>query len=511
MLERSRWPSRKRSRSVSSTRTRTRRTSGVWAGACGGAPGSARFPLGEVLPEFREYERFATTALNAYLSPLAVGYLVAARRSNSRGPAAPPRAVGVPGGLVTPSRCRRAAAAFVLSGPAGGRGRRGSRRSARRLRDVLTFDMGGTSTDVALVVAGGWRPRPSPSSRASDQAPGGRRPLGSAAGGSIAWVDAGGALQGRASLGRAPGPALRPRRGEEPTVTDANLVLGYLAGGATTRRRAPLDARRARGARTPRRALGMDALEAAARAFASRTRRWCGRCGWSASSAAWIRASSRSSPSAAPGPARLRARRGARRDDDPRPEGGRCPLRARARVSDLRRDYVRHVLAPVARRMGCREAFAELEAARGAGIGGRSSRAMPTFATAASLRADRRRGRRPRRARGRLPRGPRAPLRLPMEGEPVEIVPPRRRARAGAAAGARRARRPDRVAGGACAGLSSGGEAVETAVYDPDEPSAPARRSRARRSSSSRRRPASSGPGGAGAVEEHGTLVLERL
>src|SRR2546430_12319688 len=126
-------------------------------------------------------------------------------------------------------------ASAVLSGPAGGVIGAAYAAAASGFDDVLTFDMGGTSTDVAPVRGG--------EAETTTEAVVAGVPLRlpmvdvhtvSAGGGSIAWADAGSALRvGPHSAGADPGPAAYERGGEEPTVTDANLLLGYLDDGAT--------------------------------------------------------------------------------------------------------------------------------------------------------------------------------------------------------------------------------------------------------------------------------------
>ncbi len=186
----------------------------------------------EVAPEFREYERFSTTVVDAYLSPTLSGYLARLReRCRIRGLPIP-QIMQSSGGVTTIEAARGAAA--LLSGPAGGV--RGAAFVAAQsgYADVLTFDMGGTSTDVSLIRAG----LPATMSEATVAGYPVRLPqidihTVSAGGGSIAWADAGGALRvGPHSAGSLPGPVCYGRGGTEPTVTDANLYLGYLADGA---------------------------------------------------------------------------------------------------------------------------------------------------------------------------------------------------------------------------------------------------------------------------------------
>jgi len=187
----------------------------------------------KVLPEFREYERFAATAADAYLGPRLAEYLAAfARTLETKGFPAP-AVMQSSGGVTGIKGAIDCAAACVLSGPAGGVVGAAFVAAASGYRDLLTFDMGGTSTDVAPVMGGhvqvttesivGGVPIRFPTVDVHSV---------SAGGGSIAWVDAGGALRvGPHSAGADPGPACYGRGGVRPTVTDANLLLGYLADG----------------------------------------------------------------------------------------------------------------------------------------------------------------------------------------------------------------------------------------------------------------------------------------
>jgi N-methylhydantoinase A len=189
----------------------------------------------EVLPEFREFERFATTAADAYLAPRLAAYLgrLAERARDAGLP--DPLVMQSSGGVVDLESAASQAAACVLSGPAGGVVGAAYAAAASGYEDVLTFDMGGTSTDVAPVIGG-------QAQTTTDSVVAGvplKLPMVdvhtvSAGGGSIAWADAGGALRvGPQSAGAEPGPAAYGAGGEEPTVTDANLFLGYLEDGAT--------------------------------------------------------------------------------------------------------------------------------------------------------------------------------------------------------------------------------------------------------------------------------------
>ncbi len=185
----------------------------------------------EVLPEYREYERFASTALNAYVAPRMGRYLQALQAGLGR--RGYRRSVDVMisnGGTWPTARVIDQPVNSVLSGPAAGVigalfvGR------ATGYRDLITYDMGGTSTDACLIKDGGFA--------MSTEGRIGAFPLKlqqieissiGAGAGSIAWLDAGRVITvGPQSAGAVPGPACYGRGGAEPTVTDANLVLGRL-------------------------------------------------------------------------------------------------------------------------------------------------------------------------------------------------------------------------------------------------------------------------------------------
>ncbi|MBV9168128.1 MAG: hydantoinase/oxoprolinase family protein [Solirubrobacterales bacterium] len=185
----------------------------------------------EVVGTFREFERAATTEVDAALSPLLRSYL---RRlvERARGGGLPePTIMQSNGGLIDAATAASHASWTVLSGPAGGTS--GAAFVARQAGapDALCFDMGGTSCDVCVVEGGSVHERGTSSIAG--------RPLSlpavavhtvGAGGGSVAWSDPGGALRvGPRSSGADPGPACYGRGGTEPTVTDANLLLGYLA------------------------------------------------------------------------------------------------------------------------------------------------------------------------------------------------------------------------------------------------------------------------------------------
>src|SRR4051794_10709985 len=186
----------------------------------------------EVVGTFREYERAATTELDAALSPLLAAYLRNLTRRARDAGLPEPAVMQSSGGLATLEQAAGHAVLTVLSGPAGGAAGAAWAAHAAGEPDTLCFDMGGTSCDVCVVLDGEVR-------EASGREVGGR-PVAlpmldihtvGAGGGSIAWRDAGGALRvGPRSAGARPGPAAYGHGGEEPTVTDANLLLGLLGG-----------------------------------------------------------------------------------------------------------------------------------------------------------------------------------------------------------------------------------------------------------------------------------------
>ncbi|MEX5631398.1 hydantoinase/oxoprolinase family protein [Parafrankia sp. FMc2] len=188
----------------------------------------------EILPVFREYERFTTAAADAYLTPRLSSYLRRLERRCAGHGLTVPAVMQSSGGVTELSEAASHAARCVLSGPAGGVVGAAYIAGLSGVRDLLTFDMGGTSTDVAPVL-GGQALTTSESVLAGVPVmlPAVDVHSVSAGGGSIAWVDGGGALRvGPRSAGADPGPACYGRGGTRPTVTDADLYLGYLADGA---------------------------------------------------------------------------------------------------------------------------------------------------------------------------------------------------------------------------------------------------------------------------------------
>ncbi len=179
----------------------------------------------EVLPEYREYERTSTTAVNAYLMPVMDRYLGKLEKKLGRSDL---RIMQSNEGYIPPSRARREPIRTALSGPAGGAVAAARLASLAGFRNVVSFDMGGTSTDVSLIDG---------SIRRTQEGRVGDFPIRvpiidihsvGAGGGSIAYSDRGGALRvGPSSAGADPGPACYGK-GDLPTVTDADLFLGRI-------------------------------------------------------------------------------------------------------------------------------------------------------------------------------------------------------------------------------------------------------------------------------------------
>jgi N-methylhydantoinase A/oxoprolinase/acetone carboxylase beta subunit len=184
----------------------------------------------EVSPEMREYERTVTTVVNASLRPLCRAYL-----HGLADLADEVHVMTSAGGLLPVADAAELPAALLLSGPAGGVRAGAAVAVANGFPDAITFDMGGTSTDVCLVEGG----TPAPAAQRSVGGHPVRFPsldihtIG-AGGGSMAAIDPGGALVvGPRSAGARPGPACYGRGGADPTVTDADLVAGRIPAGAT--------------------------------------------------------------------------------------------------------------------------------------------------------------------------------------------------------------------------------------------------------------------------------------
>jgi N-methylhydantoinase A len=184
----------------------------------------------EVAPEFREYERASTTAIDAYLGPVVSGYLEALGRACGDAGLPQPLVMRSSGGVVSLPEAAAHPALVLVSGPAAGVVGAARIATLAGVDNAISLDMGGTSTDVCLIPGG-------EAGRAAEREVAGlplRLPTVDlqtvgAGGGSIVWRDAGGALRvGPESAGAEPGPACYGRGGERPTVTDANLLLGRL-------------------------------------------------------------------------------------------------------------------------------------------------------------------------------------------------------------------------------------------------------------------------------------------
>jgi N-methylhydantoinase A len=201
-----------------------------------------------VLPEFREYERFSTAALNAYIGPRVGGYLTRLGGALAkRGYAGRVFITTSSGGIVPADVAARFPVHTVLSGPAGGVAAAQSLGRLTGAPNLITYDMGGTSTDVCLIedlepvltteqhIAG--LPNRTPQIEINSIGAGG---------GSVAWIDDGGALRvGPRSAGADPGPACYGRGGTEATITDADLVLRWLGDDVPLAGEVSLDAKRA--------------------------------------------------------------------------------------------------------------------------------------------------------------------------------------------------------------------------------------------------------------------------
>lgn len=203
----------------------------------------------QVLPEFREYERFSTAVLNAYIGPKVGGYLDGLGRALAeRGYTGQVFVTTSSGGIMTADVAARFPVHTVLSGPAGGVAAAVNLGRLTGHPNLIAYDMGGTSTDVCLVEA----LEPTLTTEQHIAGLPNRTPqieinsIG-AGGGSVAWLDAGGALRvGPRSAGADPGPACYGRGGVEPTITDANLVLGRVPGDVPLAGEVALDVERAR-------------------------------------------------------------------------------------------------------------------------------------------------------------------------------------------------------------------------------------------------------------------------
>lgn len=187
----------------------------------------------EVLPEIREYERTATTVAEAYARPVVQVYLQALSRSLERMGFCEPQVMTSAGGTLSVRLASEHAAALALSGPAGGVAGASAIVRELRLPLALTIDIGGTSADVGIIVDG--EPLVERGGNVAGVPIALPRVLVepvAAGGGSIGWIDEGGALRaGPHSAGAVPGPAAYDRGGHEATVTDAHVVLGHIPEG----------------------------------------------------------------------------------------------------------------------------------------------------------------------------------------------------------------------------------------------------------------------------------------
>ena len=198
----------------------------------------------EVLPEIKEYERTSTTVVNAYVTPIVARYLRALRKGlDDAGVRARVLLMQSNGGLTTDAAAVERPVHIIESGPAGGVVGAQALARAKDLPKIISFDMGGTTAKASMVEDGEV-------TRAQEYSVGAGIMVGSrlltgagyalkvpaidlaevgAGGGSLVWIDPAGALQvGPESAGAAPGPVCYDKGGETPTVTDANLLLGYI-------------------------------------------------------------------------------------------------------------------------------------------------------------------------------------------------------------------------------------------------------------------------------------------
>jgi N-methylhydantoinase A len=228
------------------------------------APGLPLSISFEVLPEIKEYERTSTTVINAYVMPIVATYLRALRKGLD-GAGIPARLLLMQsnGGLTTDTAAAERPMNIIESGPAGGVVGAQALARAKDLKKIITFDMGGTTAKASMVEDGEI-------ARAQEYAVGAGIMIGSrlltgagytlkvpaidlaevgAGGGSHVWIDAGGALQaGPESAGASPGPVCYDMGGETPTITDANVLLGYINPGHLVGGALKLNAEKARAA-----------------------------------------------------------------------------------------------------------------------------------------------------------------------------------------------------------------------------------------------------------------------
>jgi N-methylhydantoinase A len=228
------------------------------------APGMPVSISYEVLPEIKEYERTSTTVMNAYVMPVVATYLRALRKGlDDAGIAARLLLMQSSGGLTTDAAAVKRPVDIIESGPAGGVVGAQALARARQLSNMITFDMGGT-TAKASIIEGGEVTRAAEYSVGAGIMVGSRLLTGAgytlkvpaidlaevgAGGGSHVWIDPGGSLQiGPQSAGAHPGPVCYDLGGTQPTVTDANVLLGYLNPGYLVGGAVKLNAEKARAA-----------------------------------------------------------------------------------------------------------------------------------------------------------------------------------------------------------------------------------------------------------------------
>jgi len=222
----------------------------------------------EILPEYREYERTSTICINAYVMPKVNSYVRHLEDTlQELNVASELYIMQSNGGVINAQMARKSSARTVLSGPAGGALIGVHLSKALKTPNVITIDMGGTSSDICLIESF----QPKMTTEADIEGYPIKLPMIDintigAGGGSIAWIDAGGALRvGPQSAGADPGPVCYGRGGDKPTVTDANVILGrinpaYLLGGEMG---IHLEMARDMLAEKIARPLGMDLMQAA--------------------------------------------------------------------------------------------------------------------------------------------------------------------------------------------------------------------------------------------------------
>ena len=231
----------------------------------------------EVWPEFREYERASTTVVSAYVGPTISRYVEVLEKDLRRmGLTGSFEIMQSSGGVMSAAAVARKPIYSVESGPAAGVIAAAHLGQLSNQPNIISFDMGGTTAKAGLIRHG--KPSVTHDFRVGGHLSGGSRSGGhpikipiidlaevGAGGGSIAWVDAGGALQvGPSSAGAAPGPACYGFGGEQPTVTDANLILGYLDPDYFLGGRMRIYPEKSRAAIEPlARQLGLDAVQTA--------------------------------------------------------------------------------------------------------------------------------------------------------------------------------------------------------------------------------------------------------